>query len=215
MISPTFLQAVRNLTCIVAASSLFLSIAACGGGGDGGGTPSSATPAPTIVSGSVQAPNGLVVFHQPGIGDFFEYFFASSAYASLSGLSPVPDGTAVQLGRMSSAGVFSVLASNTVSGGRYSFNLTSLSLTFTSDLVVLVANGSVQMRAFVTGKTVNLDPISESAVQVVLDHLTASQGVSLANFTPQELSDLVGAIDAFTAVNQSAAGADITHRSVI
>ena len=33
MISPTFLQAVRKLTCLLAASSLFLSIAACGGGG--------------------------------------------------------------------------------------------------------------------------------------------------------------------------------------
>ena len=136
-------------------------------------------------------------------------FFASSAYASLSGLSPVPNGTAVQLGKMSSGGTVTPLASTTVSRGRYSFNLTSLGLTFTNDLVVRVANGAVQMRAFVTGDTVDLNPISESGVQVVLDHITATPGISLANFTTQELSDLVGAIDAFTAVNQSAAGADI------
>jgi hypothetical protein len=152
----------------------------------------------------------LVAFHQEGFTDFLStLFFASSAYASLSGLSPVPNGTSVQLGRMSSAGAFTVLASTTVSGGRYSFNLTSLSLTFTSDLVVRVANGPVQMRAFVTGDTVDLNPISESAVQVVLNHITATPGTSLANFTTQELGDFVDAIDALTATNQSAAGADI------
>lgn len=102
-----------------------------------------------------------------------------------------------------------MLASAAVSGGRYSFNLTSLGLTITSDLVVRAANGAVQMRAFVTRDTVDLNPISESAVQVVLDYVTATPGASLANFTIQELSDLVGAIDALTAANQSAAGANI------
>lgn len=185
-------------------------LAGCGGGGgDGGGTPPPAVPAQTIVSGSVQAPNGQVVFHRQGFGDFFEDLFLSSAYASLSGVSPVPNGTPVQLGRMSSAGAVTVLASTTVSGGRYIFNLTSFGLTITSDLVVRVVNSPVQMRAFVTGETVNLDPISESAVQVVLNHITAPPGTSLANFTTQELSDLVGAIDALTAANQSAAGLDI------
>lgn len=37
MLSPAFLQAVRNLTCAVAASSLFLSVAACGRGGEAAG----------------------------------------------------------------------------------------------------------------------------------------------------------------------------------
>lgn len=184
-------------------------LAACGGGGDGGGTPPSPPAAQTIVSGAVQAPNGQVVFHHPGIGDFFEDLFVPSAYASLSGVSPVPDGTSVQLGRMGSAGSFTALASTIVSGGRYAFNLTNLGFTITSDLVVRVANGVVQMRAFVTGETVDLNPISESAVQVVLDHITATSGTSLANFTTQELGDLVGAIDALTAANQSAAGGDI------
>ena len=182
-----------------------LTLTACGGGGDGGtGGPPPTTPQ-TTVSGTVQAPNGQVAFHQPTLWDVFE----SSVFASLSGLTPVPDGTSVQLGRMSSAGAVTVLASATVSGGRYSFNLTSLGLTITSDLVVRVANGTVQMRAFVTGDTVDLNPISESAVQVVLDHITATPGTSLANFMTQELSDLAGAIDALTAANQSAAGADI------
>ena len=187
---------------------LSLTLIACGGGGgsaessgDGG------APATITVSGFVQAPNGQVAFHQPTLWDVFE----SSAFASLSGLTPVPDGTSVQLGRMSSAGAVTVLASATVSGGRYSFNLTSLRLTFASDLVIQVQNISsgTLMRAFVTRDTVDLNPISESVVQVVLDHITATTGTSLANFTTQELGDLVGAIDALTAADQSATGADI------
>lgn len=212
MCPPSFLQAVRNLTCAVAASSLLLSVAACGGGGEGGGAPGGAPPpatAQTIVSGSVQAPNGQVVFHQPGIGDLFEDLFVSSAYASLSGLSPVPEGTSVQLGRMSSAGTFTVLASTTISGGRYSFNLTSLGLTISSDLVVRVANGPVQMRAFVTGETVNLDPVSETAVRMILEQIAIPPGIALSHFTPQELRDLVGALDVLTTTNQAAAGLTI------
>lgn len=183
---------------------LSLTLNACGSGGTGGPPP---TTPQTTVSGAVQAPNGQVVFHQPTLWDVFE----SSAFASLSGLTPVPDGTPVQLGRMGSAGSFTVLASTTVSGGRYSFNLTSLGLTFTSDLVIQVQNPSsdTRMRAFVTRDTVDLNPISESAVQVVLNHITATPGSSLVNFTTQELGDLVGAIDALTAATQSTAGADI------
>ena len=186
-------------------SVMALTLTACGGGGDGGTGGSPSATAQTTVSGTVQAPNGQVAFHQPTLWDVFE----SSAFASLSGLTSVPDGTPVQLGRMGSAGSFTVLASTTVSGGRYSFNLTSLGLTFASDLVVRVGNDPLQMRAFVTDDTIDLNPISESAVQVVLDHITAAQVTSLANFTTQELSDLAGAIDALTAANQSATGADI------
>jgi alpha-tubulin suppressor-like RCC1 family protein len=110
---------------------------------------------------------------------------------------------------MSSAGTFTTLASTTVSSGRYSFNLTSLGLTFTSDLVVRVANGPVQMRAFVTGETVNLDPISETAVRMILEQIALPPGTALSSFTPQELRDLVGALDLLTTTNQTAAGLNI------
>ena len=102
MFLPTFLQPVRELACVVTACSLFLSVTACGGGGGGDGSP---PPAQVIVSGVVQAPNGLVAFHQERLTDFVStIFFGSSAYASLSGTSAVPDGTVVELGSMSSAG---------------------------------------------------------------------------------------------------------------
>jgi hypothetical protein len=191
----------RSLSVVLVMS---LTLTACGGGGGDGGT---GGPPPTTVSGTVQAPNGQVAFHQPTLWDVFE----SSAFASLSGLTPVPDGTSVQLGRMSSAGPVTVLASTTVSGGRYSFNLTSLGLTFASDLVVEVSNPATgaRMRAFVTRKSVDLTPMSEAAVQVVLDHILAAPGTSLSSFTVQELTDIVSAIDALTAANQASAGVDI------
>jgi alpha-tubulin suppressor-like RCC1 family protein len=110
---------------------------------------------------------------------------------------------------MSSAGTVSVLASTTVSDGRYSFNLTSLGLTFTSDLAVRVANGPVQMRAFVTGGTVNLDPVSETAVRMILEQIAVSPETALSSFTPQELRDLVGALDLLTTTNQTPGGASI------
>lgn len=183
---------------------ILLTFTACGGGGDGG----TGGPPPTTVSGTVQAPNGQVAFHQPTLWDLFE----SSAFASLFGLTPVPNGTPVHLGRMSSAGDLTALASTTVSGGRYSFSLTSLGLTFASDLVVEVYNQTTgaRMRAFVTRQSIDLTPMSEATVQVVLDQIVATPGTSLSNFTLQELTDIVGAIDALTAANQASAGVDIS-----
>jgi hypothetical protein len=65
------------------------------------------------------------------------------------------------------------------------------------------------MRAFVTRESVDLSPLSETAVQVVLDHIVAAPGTSLSDFTVQELTDIVSAIDALTAVNQASTGVDI------
>lgn len=190
-----------------------LTLIACGsGGGRGEGLPPDGAPPPaatqTIVSGTVQAPNGQVAFHQPTLWDLFE----SSAYASLSGLTPVPDGTPVQLGHIDRNGHFvDVVASTTVSGGRYSFNLTNLGLTFSSTLVVSASNpaSGVRMRAFVTRETVNLDPISESTVQLVVDRTARMLASDQSHFTPQELNDLQFAIDALTAANQTGTGAGI------
>jgi hypothetical protein len=132
--------------------------------------------------------------------------------AALSGLSSVPDGTPVQLGHIDRNGTFmAVIASTTVSGGRYSFNLTSLGLAFSSTLVASVSNpaSGARMRAFVTRETVNLDPISESAVQLVVDRTARIPSSDLSHFTPQELNDLNSAIDVLTAANQTSAGVGI------
>src|SRR5262245_29697345 len=106
-------------------SCLFLS--SCGGGGGGGGGGGSPpTVQATTVSGTVQAPGGQVAFNSPqGLLQQLAQFISPSAYASISGLSPVPDGTTVQLIRLNATVTsFTVLASTATTGGQYSFNLT-------------------------------------------------------------------------------------------
>ena len=59
--------------------------------------------------------------------------------ASVTGLSPVPDGTLVQLIRLNATGTsFTVLASTTTTGGRYTFNPSHLGLQPSNDLAVPV-----------------------------------------------------------------------------
>ena len=195
---------------------VLLLLAACGGGGGdeggGGNGGGNSPPAPMVVSGAVQAPSGQVAFfRQQSRFDRFAALFGSVAYAAVTGLSPVPDGTPVQLGRMTTGGAVSILASTTTSGGRYSFNLTSAGLAFASDLIVQVINTATgtRMRAFVITANVDITPGSESAVQLVLERIALTPGTGLANLTLQELNDFVGAIDALTASNQMAAGLDI------
>ena len=200
----------RKFFTLIALSALLTS---CSGGGDGGGGGSSATPTTTIsVSGSVQAPNGQIAFkHPPRFLEQLGTLFFPKAFASISGLSPVPDGTQVQLARFNATGTsFTTIASTTTIGGTYTFNLTNLGLQISNDLFVRVANGTVQMRAFVVGSIANVDPASEAAVQMVIeDYLLITPESSLTQFTTQELNDLAGTISVLVSVQQIAASANI------
>lgn len=171
---------------------LVFSISSCSSGGEssGGGSAPVATPTQTIVSGTVQAPGGTIAFFkQPSLGDFFE----SNAYAALTGLANVPDNTIVQLARLNAnASNFSVITTTTTSGGRYSFNLTTLGLQPANDLIVHVAgSGGKEMRAFVVGTVVDLSPVSEAAYQLAIQSLN---GGPLSNLTLQEVSDISGSV---------------------
>jgi FG-GAP-like repeat len=198
-----------TLGLLLAGITLLLS--GCGSGGGGGG----ATPAPAaqVVSGSVQAPGGQVaLFTQPSLWERAGTVFYSEAVAALSGLSSVSDGTPVQLARINETGtVLATLASTTVSGGRYSFNLTNLGISPSSDLVVRVINQGtgVQLRAFVTGETVDLNPITETAVRLVVERITLTPGTTLNQFTVTELRDITGAVHQLATVQQLAAGLTI------
>ena len=140
----------------------------------------------------------------------FADLFIPSAYAAVSGLSSVLDGTQVQLVRLNDDGtVGATLATTTTSQGQYSFNLTNLGLQFSSGLIVRVTGGATQMRAFVTGRIVNLDPVSETGVRMILEQIGIPPLTALSSFTPQELRDLVGALDLLTTTNQAAAGLTI------
>ncbi len=134
------------------------------------------------------------------------------AVAALSGVNPVPDGTPVQLIRIDDAGnVAASLASTAVTGGRYSFNLTSLGLSPASNLAARVVNSGTgaQLRAFVTGPTVDLDPISETAVRLVLERIVLTPGTTLNQFTVTELRDITGAVNQLAVVKRLTAGFNI------
>lgn len=162
----------------------------CGGGGGDGGTPTVATPAQTIVTGSVQAPAGQIAFFRERS---FGNLFISEAYAALTGLANVPDSTIVELAKLdSTAANFTVLSTTTTSGGRYSFNLTTLGLQPSHDLIVRVAGpGGKELRAFVVGTAINLSPVSETAYRLAIQSLA---GGPLSNLTLQEVSDIGGAV---------------------
>lgn len=201
----------KNFWTIAAALGFALTVTACGG--DDGASPPPPPSAQLIVSGTVQAPGGQVaLFTNPGFWERTSALLFPDAVAALSGLSPVPDGTPVQLVRINDAGnVITPLASTSVSGGRYSFNLTSLGLSPTSDLAVRVVNPGTgaQLRAFVTGTTVDLDPISETAVRLVLERITLTSGTTLNQFTVTELRDIAGATNQLAIAKQLTAGLNI------
>lgn len=163
-----------------------IAITSCGGGNESGGSPIS----DLVVSGTVTAPSGAVAFlRQSSIIDLFE----SESHAAIVGTVPVADGTVVQLGRISKTSpfTFSPISTTTTSYGRYSFNLTTLGVNFTNDLLVrVIGSGSKEMRAFVTNSNVDLNPASELGVRFVLERLTSIAGSTLDRFTLQEVNDL-------------------------
>jgi len=201
----------KKFWTIAATLSFALTLAACGGD-DGGGAPPP-PPAQINVSGTVQAPAGQVaLFTESSLWERVGALLFPEAIAALSGLNPVPDGTAVQLIRIDDTGnVAAALASTAVLAGRYSFNLTSLGLNPSSNLLVRVINSgtNAQMRAFVTGTTVDLDPISETAVRLVLERIVLTPGTMLNQFGVTELRDITGAVNQLAVVKRLTAGLNI------
>lgn len=189
-------------------ASFILALTSCSGGD--GTPPSSATPPQTVVSGSVQAPAGLVAFFRKSTLD---ELWISEAHAALTGLSNVPDGTIVELARLDATATnFTVLATTTTSGGRYSFNLTNIGAQPAPDLIVRVAgSGGTELHAFVVGAFIDLNPVSEAAYRLAVQSL---RGGPLSNLTLDEMSDISGAVALIaklenighaTAVNQAVA----------
>jgi len=178
----------------------------CSGGGGGGAVPVS-------VSGTVRAPNGLIAFpSEKGFLTRFAGRLFPEAHAVVSGIAPVADGVRVELVRLSNTGQpVATLATTVTSSGRYTFNLTSLGLSFSSDLVVRIFNSSTgkQLRAFVTSGQVDVDPMTEASVQMILEKVTGPPAGDLTRFTPREINDLVAGVDLLTTVMESSSGADI------
>lgn len=183
-------HAVRSLFFFPCVVSLIVSISSCsGGGGEVAPQPTSNTPQ-TIVSGLVQAPGGQIAFfRKPSLRDWF----VSEAYAAVTGLGPVADGTTVELGHIThtSPFSFSLISSTTTSDGRYTFNLSNLGLRPDVDLIVRVRNSGTELRAFVTGGIVHINPMSEVAFVRSTEQLADKP---ITHYTLQELADISGSI---------------------
>ncbi|GAB4269546.1 MAG: hypothetical protein Kow0092_23660 [Deferrisomatales bacterium] len=191
--------------CLVVA--LGASIWGCGGGGGGGGGSGGAT----ILSGTVQAPGDLIAGGTAApLLRRASWWMMRPAWAGLTGLLPVPDGTRVELVRLSEAGdPVGVLASTTTSAGRYRFDLTALGVEYSSRLAVRAMEGAVQMRAFAVRSTVAVDPVSEAGFRSVLETLAGMPGASLSGLTVRELGKLVDALDVLTGARGMATGVDV------
>jgi hypothetical protein len=192
---------------------LSIPLFSCSGSSGSGGGGNPAASQDDIISGSVQAPAGQIAFlPQEHLFEQFAKFLLPSANALISGLSPVPDGTTVELDRISDAGAILVtISTTTTSSGDFSFNLTKLGISFSSDLIVRVSNPSkgIQMRSFAGIGITNINPGSEAAVRIVLEMVASNPGMVLANFTPKEQNDVIASADLLSTVNHLSAGADI------
>ena len=184
-------------------------VAACGGGGGASPPP---PPPDVIVGGSVNAPNGQIAFHRAPSGpEYWLNALMPAAHAAVPGSSPVVDGTAVDLVRLDDTGVVAeTLASTTTSGGRYSFNFSDLSLSIANDLLVSAKGGAgIELRAFVTSETVDVDVETEATVSLVLEQLVVNPGTVISNFTLQEYVDLVATVRLSAMLDQVSAGIDV------
>ncbi len=193
-----------------------LILAGCGGGGGGGGggsAPAAAAPSALTVSGTVLAPAGKVAMMEQGRWiNRLASFFIPSSLADVTGEASVPDGTPVELVRIDPVtGVPSTpLATTSVSGGKYSFNLTSLGLDYSTTLEARIGSTTgIQMRAFVTGPNVNIDTNSEAGFEVVLAAIAAKPGSSLATMTAADLDEVVSTADMLTFAAGLSAGASV------
>lgn len=194
----------HHLLSIAYLFCLLFFLSGCGSNDGGGTTPTQpqADPTHTTVSGMVQSAGGqIALFKKQSLGDLL----VGEAYAAVTGLAAVPDGTTVELGKITSNTPFSfVLIDSTVTrSGRYSFDLTNLGLNPALDLIIRVKGGSAEMRAFVTGPVVDLNPLSEAAMQILLQQLGGGQ---LSQLTLEEVRDATGAANILANLNTGAPG---------
>ena len=203
---------------IIIIISFFLAMAGCGGGGGGGGDGGGSEPTSLTVSGLVLAPGGQIAANQKkGLINSVASIFIQKVEAAVTGLLPVPDGTLVDLVLINDAGtVDTVLDSVGTVNSRYSFNLTALDVVITNNLMVMVGDMGVQMRAFVTDTTIDIHPISEATVQLVIEQIAAVAGALLENFTLKELEDIYASIDLLTTLDGlvTQPGVDPTVQSI-
>ncbi len=196
---------------LVSLLGILLLLASCGGGGGGGGSVASGSS--NSLSGSVQTPGGQVALNRTQrMLAAVQRWLIPAAIADVTGLANVPDATRVELIQVDSLGnPVSVLATTSTSGGRYSFDLGKLGVNHSSTLMVRLEQGTgVQMRAFATSSSVNIEPNSEAVVELVLEQIASTPGSSLTSFSNKEIEDAAAAVDMLTARDGLGASATVS-----
>ena len=169
-----------------------------GGGGDGGSGDD------LIISGVVRSPDGEAISPTPIPGPA-PLPLSGVAQIDVPGLVPVPDGTPVDLARLDGDGnVLETVASRTTIDGDYRFDLDNLGLEHAADLAVIAGEGASRMRALAVRRALDVDPISEAGVRLMLD-----QGAGFANYTRQEGSNFAAALDLLVITEKIADQGDI------
>jgi len=146
------------------------------------------------ISGAVYAPNGeLAAVASPSLLQRLAAAIVSEARA-MTGLERVSEGVEVRLERLDRDGSTkeTLTTETTASDGTYSVSLATGEEP-ASTLIMRVGSDSTRMRAFVTGEHVDISPISEVTVRLVID-----SDYALANFSPAELRTIKDAINQAT-----------------
>lgn len=175
--------------------SIVLGAGCSHGGGEGSGQ---------FLSGSVLSPGGQALDLVVGGGPLSPQI-GGDARLEIEGLAPVPDGTEVALVLLDALGEpAEELATTTTLGGDYAFANPRIGLEPGVDLALVAGSGAKRMRAFAAAHEVDLDPVSEATVQLVL-----GRAVGLEPFTASEVLDLDGALELVLVVEDVASAADV------
>lgn len=186
-------QSFALLKPLVFALSVALT-ASCGGGG--GSDPDPDPVVSTTISGTVEAPGGIIAqfeTNKPVLIAAID-FIIPAAKAAITGLQAV-GGATVELIRIDDDGVQvgDVLASTVTSiTGNYSLALpTGVSLA--GNLIVRISGSTESMSAMVVDQAVNINPVS----QFVLDKFVDDPDLILADLPVNEVIALNGKVDEF------------------
>jgi hypothetical protein len=144
---------------------------------------------PGTITGVVTAPNPAQ-FASTRSGGFLTRLaslLVSAVYADVTGVAPVANAT-VELVRLDSAGNVVALLAQTTTDSTGTYTFTNTPALADSSLAVRVVGQIDTMRAFVTGRVVNISPVTEVVMGAVLNSLGAS--VLLQNFEIEEIAAL-------------------------
>ncbi|MCH2157696.1 MAG: hypothetical protein MK096_02815 [Oleiphilaceae bacterium] len=184
------------------AVSLSLALVGCGGGSSS----SSTSAATTEVSGTAEAPGGVIAqFEKESVFEIALNFVFEPAAAALSGLQPI-QGATVELIRVDANGdqVGDVLATTATSiTGDYTLTLPA-GVDLSGDLIVrITGTNSKELRAQVVEQDVDINPVSEYILQRFVDN-----GTDLTALETSAVVQISNKVEAFDLVAGGSADID-------